>query len=137
MTIDRRFVRRLLVFAALLGVAGASPHVEALGKPRLQKCSAKDFDKLASTEKVFVAWFYATWCPTCQQQRKALQKLSGERIKGSPMICQFDFDSTEALQGRLGVKRQSTLVRFRKGTETSRSVGEKDADRLKRFLEGL
>ena len=141
--LTRKVRRPLLV--AVLGAASfacatlaTEPTAEAgIGnKVRVQECDAANFERDLASNKVFVAWFYAEWCPTCRKQNAALQSLAGTRVPGGPLVCRYDYDATEALRKRLGAKRQSTLVRFHKKDEKSRSVGETDAGRLKTFLAG-
>ena len=102
----------------------------------LSPCVAAEFDSLRASHHVFVAWFYAPWCPTCLRQQRVLRELVDAGIAAAPRVCRFDFDDNETLRERLGVASQSTLVRFRDGTETSRSQGETKPERLRPFLEG-
>ncbi|TPV92548.1 MAG: thioredoxin family protein [Myxococcales bacterium FL481] len=104
--------------------------------PRLVDCSADEFDQRRLGHPVFVAWFHATWCPTCLRQHRVLRELLADGVAGDPLVCRFDFDAEPELRQQLGVAEQSTLIRFRNGTETSRSRGETKPPRLRAFLEG-
>ena len=127
------------VALGVVALAGRPAHgadESAESKAQLVTCDAAKYDELRQQHGVFVAWFHAPWCPTCLKQQKALKKLVAEGVSGAPYICQFDFESTEALQESIGVSSQSTMVRYEGGSETSRLRGESKPERLKKFLEG-
>lgn len=106
------------------------------GDDLIYECEEGAFEEDRRGNEVFVAWFHADWCPSCEKQRRELEPLKRTSIKGSPVICRYDFDETEDLQGKLRVQRQSSFIRFVGGAEQARSVGETGKDRLIKFLEG-
>ena len=128
-------LRNLVPFAAVTAIGLLSMPTHAV-KAQLSRCSAGQFETEKSDNKVFVAWFPASWCPTCKRQKAALEELVDGRLEGNPRICSFDFDSSGALLKQLGGKSQSTMIRFERGSETARLVGESTTDRLRQFLEG-
>lgn len=126
----------VMTLGAIALAPAPGPAQSTTGAGELKACTAADFDAERTAKPVLIAWFHAPWCPTCMRQQQVLRELIAAGVAGSPTVCQFDFDSEEALRDRLGVTGQSTLVRFRDGTETSRSRGETKPDRLRSFLEG-
>jgi len=106
------------------------------GNQLIFECEASSFDTDKRSQEIFVAWFHADWCPSCEKQRRELEPFSRDSIKGRPVICRYDYDETEDLQGKLRVQRQSSFIRYVKGIEQARSVGETGTDRLIKFLEG-
>ncbi len=114
----------------------AAPAASFDGDKLIHDCEEASFDLDKASQNVFVAWFHADWCPSCEKQRRELEPLSRSSIKGRPVICRYDYDETEDLQGKLRVQRQSSFIRYVKGTEQARSVGETGKERLIKFLEG-
>ena len=106
------------------------------GDQLIHDCEESSFESDKASQDVFVVWFHADWCPSCEKQRRELEPLSRSSIKGRPVICRYDYDETEDLQGKLRVQRQSSFIRYVKGTEQARSVGETGKERLIKFLEG-
>ena len=114
----------------------AAPVTVFTGDQLIHDCEEGSFDSDKTSQDVFVAWFHADWCPSCEKQRRELEPLSRSSIKGRPVICRYDYDETADLQGKLRVQRQSSFIRYVKGTEQARSVGETGKERLIKFLEG-
>ncbi len=81
-----------------------------------------------------VLHFHASWCPTCRAQDKAF-----EALKADPSLkvtlMEVDYDQEKALEKRMHVTAQSTLIVFHGATERSRSTGETDPAKLKSTLQ--
>ena len=124
-----------LVIASESQASGAGAPKEP-AKATLSECDPANFAQDRAAHPVFVAWFPASWCPTCAKQREVLTKLVAHGVAGNPYICAYDYDDAEDLEESLGVTRQSVMIRYAEGKETSRSTGETKEDRLRQFLEG-
>ena len=69
--------------------------------------------------KGVVLFFHADWCPTCRAQTKILRGwLGDDRVPGTVLLA--DYDTQKALERRLGVRTQSTMIFYQGNTETYR-----------------
>lgn len=128
-----KLMAAVLVSAACLTLA---PSTNAARKATIKNCSEADHSKRLKKEKIYVAWFHASWCPTCAAQQVSIDEILKSDVEGKPFICKFDYDLTEDLQNELSVARQSTFIRYSAGVEKSRIVGKTSVEHIKRFLEG-
>lgn len=74
----------------------------------------------------------APWCPTCKQQRPAVQEI--ERSTPSLVVYEVDFDSAKDVLKRFRVQSQSTLIIFKGTNEVGRSTGETDPAKIKALV---
>lgn len=84
----------------------------------------QDFDKLAHDGKPVVVDVSATWCPTCKAQKPIIDGLSKQPAYKDVAILSVDFDADKAILKQFKVNMQSTLIAFKGGKETARSVGD-------------
>jgi thioredoxin 1 len=84
----------------------------------------KDFDQLAHDDKPVVVDVSATWCPTCKAQKPIVEGLSKQPAYKDVAILTVDFDAEKAVLKQFKVNMQSTLIAFKAGKETGRSVGD-------------
>ena len=103
----------LLSSAAILAMAGDI-------KPYTQQ----DFDSLAQASKSVVVDVSAPWCPTCKAQKPIIDDLAKQPAYKDVTILTVDFDSEKNILKQYKVNMQSTLIGFKAGKETSRSVGD-------------
>ena len=120
-----RFFSKFTV-ALFLSVAciTLSQSTNAAGKATIKNCEEDEHPKRLKKEKIYVAWFHASWCPTCAAQQVSIDEILKADVEGKPFICKFDYDETEDLQEELNVARQSTFIRYAAGAEKSRIVGK-------------
>ena len=93
-----------------------------------------EFAKLQQEGKPVALHFHADWCPTCRAQTKVFDKFkaAGEL----PMtILVVDYDTEKALERKLGVRTQSTLIIYDGKMETDRIVGITDPMALREALQ--
>lgn len=83
----------------------------------------KDFAAAQAQGKSILIDISATWCPTCQAQKPIIQKLSAEPQYKDLTIFDVDFDTRKDVLRKFGAQVQSTLIVFKGGNETGRSVG--------------
>jgi len=114
--------RCLLVLAAAGGVALALPAHAA----ELADYTPSAFDAALAAGKPILVWIHASWCPTCKAQAPTLAKIEAEPQYKGLMVFRVDFDSQKDAVKRFGARMQSTLITFRDGRETGRSVGDTD-----------
>ena len=95
-------------------------------------------EALAAAQKAgapVVLHFHASWCPTCRAQDRVFEALKSDPALELTLM-QADYDREKALEKRLGVNAQSTLIVYHGATERGRVTGETDAARLKALLRG-
>ena len=80
-----------------------------------------------------VLHFHASWCPTCLAQDKAFTALKADPALPVTLM-EVDYDQEKALEKRLKVVAQSTLIVYHGATERSRSTGETEPARLQALL---
>lgn len=119
-------ISRLLFVLALL--AGGPAH--ALGQDYRQTL----FDGLMARGQPVLVWIHADWCPTCKAQGKILPGLLRRPELGDVSVLKVDFDSQKPLVRKFRAFQQSTLIMFRGGRETGRSIGDTDPDSLRALL---
>ena len=111
--------RALLSFLALGAVAFGPAAMAAEAK-----FDQKAFDAAQVEGKPIMVHVTAPWCPTCKAQAPILSRLESEPRFKDMVRFNIDFDSQKDLLKRFGVQKQSTLIAFKAGKETGRSVGD-------------
>jgi thioredoxin 1 len=84
------------------------------------------FDAALKSGKPVLVWIHASWCPTCKAQAPTLAKIEADPQYKDLTVVRVDFDSQKDAVKRFGARMQSTLITFKDGKETGRSVGETD-----------
>jgi thioredoxin len=74
---------------------------------------------------IFIA-IHASWCPTCAAQRPILSQLMADPKFKNLGYFVVDFDSQKDAVKSFDARMQSTLIAFKGGHETGRSVGDTD-----------
>ena len=121
-----RLISRLLFLLALLAVGPA----QALGEAYEQTV----FDGLMARGQPVLVWIHADWCATCKAQGKVLPGLLRRPELADIRVLKVDFDSRKPLVREFRAFQQSTLIMFRGGRETGRSIGDTDPDSLRALL---
>jgi thioredoxin len=115
--------RRSMIFvplAACVAVAMPAFAAESRAFDRQSFLAAQKADK-----PILVA-IHASWCPTCKAQKPILSELLAEPKFKNLVYFVVDFDSQKDAVKYFGARMQSTLIAFKGGTETGRSVGATD-----------
>lgn len=103
----------LLSGTAILATAG-----------EIKPYSQQEFDALAQAGKPVVVDVSAPWCPTCKAQKPIVDSLAKQPAYKDVTIFMVDFDSEKNILKQFKVNMQSTLIGFKAGQETARSVGD-------------
>lgn len=102
----------LTLWAAVASAAAPKPFTQ------------QEFDRLAQDGKPVVVDVTATWCPTCKAQKPIIEALSKQPTYKDAAILLVDFDADKAILKQFRVSVQSTVIAFKGGKETGRSVGD-------------
>lgn len=112
--------RSILLTAVAMSAAAMTPAFAASPKP----FDAKAFADAQAAGKPILIAIHASWCPTCKAQKPILSELTEDpKLKGLAYFV-VDFDSQKDLVQKFGARMQSTLIAFKVGRETGRSVGD-------------
>ena len=117
------FVAMSLLAAGMAALAAEVPYTKAA------------FDKAVADGKPVVVDFWASWCPTCKEQKPIVRALMNDPKRKDLTLFLADFDKEEALKKQLGVTMQSTLLVLKSGKEVARSTGQTDKAELGALLD--
>jgi thioredoxin 1 len=126
--ISRR--RLLVVSAAAAGALLAAPAFAA----ETISYTPQAFDAAQKDGKSMLVEIHATWCPTCKAQAPILADLEKGAKFQNLLVVHVDFDSQRDAVKRFGARMQSTLITFKDGKETGRSVGDTDRSSIAELL---
>lgn len=84
------------------------------------------FDGALKDGKPILVEIQAPWCPTCKAQKPILAEIEAKPAYKDLVVVHVDFDSQKDAVRRFGARMQSTLITFKDGKETGRSVGQTD-----------
>lgn len=87
---------------------------------------------LESNQTVLVD-FFARWCGPCKMLSPIVDKIAESDIPGVK-ICKLDTDAAPQIAAKFGVMSIPTLIVFKNGKESSRSVGLTDKDSILNML---
>ena len=122
--------RHLLACAVAAGALVAAPAFAAETIPYTPLA----FDAALKDGKSILVEIHAPWCPTCKAQTPILSDLEKDSKFDNLLVVHVDFDSQKDAVRRFGARMQSTLIAFKDGKETARSVGVTDRASLADLL---
>jgi thioredoxin len=87
------------------------------------KVAEEDFDRtvLGASVPVLVD-FYADWCGPCKMVAPLVDDLARTHA-GKLLVAKVDTDHAPGIAQRYGIRSIPTLILFRDGAETGRSIG--------------
>ncbi len=95
----------------------------------------ENFDKeVASTEKLVLVDFFATWCEPCSVLGPILEKVA-EDLKEKIVLMKADLDSAPKTAGKFGVEKIPTVVLFKNSQPISGFVGLASEASIKEWIE--
>ncbi len=122
--------RRLALAAALVAVSGRAFAQTATSVPFEQAA----FAAAQKAGKPILVDIWASWCPTCAQQKPIIEKLAADPVFKDLVILKVDFDNQKDVVRAFGARSQSTLIVFHGEQEQGRSVGDTDAASIRALL---
>jgi thioredoxin 1 len=120
----------LVALVFFIGPLGALP---ALASETVPYTPAA-FDASQKSGQSTLVEIHAPWCPTCKAQGPILTKLRKEPKYKNLLVFRVDFDSQKDAVRRFRARMQSTLITFKGGKETGRSVGDTDPKSIAALL---
>jgi thiol-disulfide isomerase/thioredoxin len=96
--------------------------------------SAAAFDAAQSAGRSILVEVHAPWCPTCKAQVPILGELEKAPQYQNLLVVHVDFDTQKDAVKRFDARTQSTLITFKGGKETARSVGDTNHDTIAALL---
>lgn len=92
-----------------------------------------DFENLIASGVTLVD-FFATWCGPCKMLSPVLDELA-EEYQDKIKILKIDVDEFSSIANKFSVYSIPTLILFKDGEMVKKTVGFKDLDGLKMFIE--
>lgn len=92
-----------------------------------------DFENLIASGVTLVD-FFATWCGPCKMLAPVLDELA-EEYQDKIKILKIDVDEFSSIANKFSVYSIPTLILFKDGEMVKKTVGFKDLDGLKMFIE--
>jgi thiol-disulfide isomerase/thioredoxin len=123
--------RRHVIAASILG--SSLLVAPALAAEKIDY-TATAFDAAQRAGKSILVEIHATWCPTCKAQAPILATLEKDSKFKDLLVVHVDFDSQKDAVRRFGARMQSTLITFKGGKETGRSVADTNPDSIATLL---
>jgi len=123
--------RQLLACATVAAALLAGPAFAAETIPYTPQA----FDAAEKHGKSILVEIHAPWCPTCRAQAPVLAELEKDAKFRDLLVVHVDFDSQKDAVRRFGAHVQSTLIAFKDGKETARSVGVTDRESIANLLD--
>ena len=102
--------------------------------PGWEEYNAERFDELMTRDEPVMVEIYASWCPTCLLQHRALMTLHEEGRSPNIRAVRADFDRDVAFRERHGFRHTGIIVVFQNGNETHRASGLVTADKIEAFI---
>jgi len=99
----------------------------------LPKITNAQYEKIIKSEKPIFLSFNADWCPVCQKQNKALNKISKE-FYNKAEFHSVDWDKVDEFVGPK-TKQRSTIAYVKNNKIIDQLIGETDTDKIKAFIE--
>jgi len=128
MMIRRRFltIAASTVAALVLGTAAMAADIRPF--------DAAAFDAAKRDAKPVLIEITAPWCSVCRAQKPIIQALAANPKYAGMTVLEVDFDNQKDVVRSFGARSQSTLIMFRGGEETARSVGDTNPDRIETLV---
>jgi thiol-disulfide isomerase/thioredoxin len=132
-------MKRRTFLATAAGAASASALPLAAKAGMVAYTPGMINERLAAGETLFID-FFASWCGTCQAQRRVLEALWAETPAYAEQITfiEVDWDTygRSELSMSMNIPRRSTLVAIRPdGTEIGRLVAQTGRDDIKGLID--
>jgi thiol-disulfide isomerase/thioredoxin len=128
--------RAIIAAAAAFGALALLQATPSSAQVTVRKSAFEmaDFQAAQKAGQSIIIEIAADWCPTCKVQAPIIQNLISAAPMDKVRVFTVNFDSQKDAVRALKATSQSTLIGFRGGKETGRSVGDTRADSIKALL---
>lgn len=103
--------------------------------PGWEDYSPARFEELMARGEPVLVEIYASWCPTCLLQHRALETLHEEGRATQIRAIRVDFEGDAGFVQRHGFNSTGMLVIFRNGRETARATGLVTPEKINAYIE--
>lgn len=94
----------------------------------------ENFDKeVASTDKLVLVDFFATWCEPCSMLAPVLEKVAKD-LQGEVVLLKANLDDIPKTAGKFGVEKIPTVILFKDGKPISGFVGLAPESSIKEWI---
>lgn len=121
-----------------LSSAAERPACASCGKPTLLdrpvKVAQEDFDAtVLQAEVPVLVDFYADWCAPCKMVAPLMDEIAHQQV-GRVLVAKVDTDAAPEIALKYEIRSIPTIIMFRNGEETGRSLGL-EPERVRGFVE--
>lgn len=102
--------------------------------PGWEEYSTPRFEELMARGEPMLVEVYASWCPTCLLQHRALDTLHAEGRGPNVRAIRVDFERDLDFVQKYNFRYTGTMVLFNHGREAARATGLITADKIEEFL---
>lgn len=95
--------------------------------------SAEALSAAQKAGKPVALHFRADWCPVCRAQDKVLDGFKADKALDVTVLT-VDYDAEKALEKKLKVSTQSTLIVYKGASEKARLAGDTEPEKLRAAL---
>lgn len=99
-----------------------------------QEYSVSEFDQLAQTDQPVLIEVYASWCPTCFAQHRAMEELWADGKARDLPALRVDFDRNKDFLAQYQIRATGHMMVFKQGKPVARAAGLTDAAKIEQFL---
>ena len=92
------------------------------------------FDAAQAAGKSIILHVAATWCETCEAQRKVLESLETDPKFKNLVVLVIDYDAQKDVMRKFGVTSRSTIIAFKGKDEMGRLTGNTKMPVIKALL---
>ncbi len=102
--------------------------------PGWEEYSTTRFEELMQRGEPVLVEVYASWCPTCLLQHRALETLHNEGRGPSVRAIRVDFERDTDFVQKYAFRYTGTMVLYNQGREVAREAGLVTPEKIEAFL---
>ena len=95
--------------------------------------TAENFGALIRDNKLVLVDFFATWCGPCKMIAPFIEEVA-EEYEGKAVVAKIDVDEAQEIAAEYGISSIPTLLVFKDGKVTNKSIGVISKDEMLALL---